>query len=249
MTQSAPAILVLAPHPDDEVVGAAIAMRRALAAGAEASVLFLTTGVPQAAWPWEGPGAYASRVERRKAEALAVADRLDFAVEGFLEIPSRGLLERIEGIRAVVSKSKAQELWVPAYEGGHQDHDAANALGHSLRSRFVVKEFAEYNFIGGRINANSFADGKGAMLLNAEERALKRELLGMYASERGNLNYVTCENEAIRELASHDYSKPAHAGTLFRERFHWVPFRHPRIDWREQSAINAELVRFISRFS
>lgn len=242
-------ILLLAPHPDDELVGAAIALARARARGVAVSVLFLTTGVPQERWPWERD-AYAERVHRRRRESEKVAERLGFDIEGVLEIPSRRLIDHLDGLRAVLSKLKADQLWVPAYEGAHQDHDAANAVGFSLRSQFEVIEFAEYNFEGGRINTNRFPDGGGEILsLTREEAVLKRELLGFYESERGNLDYVSCHQECLRPLAPYDYSKPAHAGKLFRERFHWVPFRHPRIDWRGQASVNAALSKFTSRFA
>lgn len=246
MTGDRRKILVLAPHPDDEIVGAAIAVKRALADGDSVSVLFLTTGIPAERWPWESLKTYDKRVALRKSEALQAAGRLGCAVEGFLEIPSRGLLERLAGVRAVVSKIQASELWAPAFEGGHQDHDAANALGYSLRDPFQVKEFAEYNFHQGRINANTFIDDAAHTPLSAEERAFKQELLAIYASEKGNLDYVACVREAIRPLAAKDYSKPAHEGTLFRERFQWVPFRHPRIDWTDQADVNRRLAAFIA---
>src|SRR5205823_9796815 len=48
-------ILVLAPHPDDEIVACGIAALRARAAGAQVFVLYLTTGVPVRGvlWPWQ----------------------------------------------------------------------------------------------------------------------------------------------------------------------------------------------------
>lgn len=242
-----PTILVLAPHPDDEVVGAAIAMRRALAAGAAVSVLFLTTGVAAEDWPWE-TGDYPGKVARRRDEARRVAERLGLVIADFLDIPSRRLTGHLGEVRNIVAERQADQLWVPAYEGGHQDHDAANALAFTLRHRFHVVEFAEYNFAGGQVRSNAFADGGGeTMALSTEESAFKRGLLSRYASERGNLDYVSCRQEALRPLPAHDYARPAHAGKLFRERFHWVPFRHPRIDWKRQDEINLALAHFVSR--
>ncbi len=56
-------ILILAPHPDDEIVACAIAPSRAVAAGARIFVLHLTAGVPpeRALWPWQRPN-YRERV-------------------------------------------------------------------------------------------------------------------------------------------------------------------------------------------
>ncbi len=249
MTAALPSILVLAPHPDDEVVGAAIAMKRAMAQGARLSVLFLTTGIPQEAWFWER-SAYRAKVGRRMDEARRVADAHGFSIAGSLDIPSRRLIEHLVEVRRTVEGFEAQRLWVPAYEGGHQDHDAANALAQTLRGRFEIWEFAEYNFAGGRVNSNQFPDGIGNVLaLSPEEADFKRALLELYASERANLDYVSCRQEAMRLMPAHDYACPPHKGRLFRERFHWVPLRHPRIDWRKQAEISRGLSDFVSRFS
>lgn len=240
-----PVILVLAPHPDDELVGAAISMSRLIAAGGKVSVLYLTTGVAAEGWPWERHG-YERRVARRRQEALRAAHAVGFSIENELDIPSRRLIDHLGEVQDIVSHVQADQLWVPAFEGGHQDHDAANALGFALRGRFQVVEFAEYNFLGGRVNANCFPNGSShPLLLSEDERALKKRLLQIYESEAGNLGYVGCAQESLRPLEDHDYARPAHDGRLFRERFHWVPFRHPRIDWRKQSEISEKLVSFL----
>ena len=67
-------ILVLAPHPDDEIVACGIAISRARAADARVFVLYLTTGIPapEALWAWQRAG-YAERLSLRRAEAHAAA--------------------------------------------------------------------------------------------------------------------------------------------------------------------------------
>ena len=99
----------------------------------------------------------------------------------------------------------------------------------------------EYAFAGGVVRANAFADGAGAIRLSAEEAAWKRELLALYASERGNLRHIGVEQEALRPLPRHDYTRPPHAGKLFYQRFQWVPFRHPRIDFTRPEDVCAAL--------
>ena len=232
-------ILVLAPHPDDEIVACGIAARRARAAGAEISVLYLTTGVPpgETAWPWQR-GGYPSHVARRRKEAQAAAALFGFEPAGFLDVASRRLVGHLAETAAAVDHALGQTaadcLWVPAFEGAHQDHDAANALAARFRDRLPVWEFAAYNFAGGRIRSNRFFDARGGVIelnLSRDEAADKRRALALYASERGNLAHIKTEAEAYRPLPRHDYGAPPHPGTLFRERFHWVPFRHPRIDF------------------
>jgi LmbE family N-acetylglucosaminyl deacetylase len=246
-------VLILAPHPDDEIVACGLAAWRARAAGAGFSVLYLTTGVPEEAWPWRRAG-YAARVARRRDEAMAAAALLRLEPAGFLDIPSRRLRHHLDqaagAIERALAATAAGELWVTAFEGGHQDHDAANALAARFRHRAPVWEFAAYNYAGGRMRSNRFADARGGVVelsADRDEARLKRRALSLYASERGNLHHIRAAEEAYRPLPRHDYAAPPHPGTLFRERFHWVPFRHPRIDFAPSAEIYADLGRWSAR--
>jgi LmbE family N-acetylglucosaminyl deacetylase len=241
--------LILAPHPDDEIVACGIAAMRARRERAQLSVVFLTTGVPprEALWPWQRAG-YETRVARRRAEAERATALLRLGLGGFSDIPSRRLVRQLDEAAAFVERAidaaAATELWVTAFEGAHQDHDAANALAASFCDRLPVWEFAAYNFPGGRVRSNRFLDARGGVVELAatrDEARLKREALALYASERGNLRHIRVREEAYRPLPRHDYSAPPHAGTLFRERFHWVPLRHPRIDFTPSAEIYSVL--------
>src|SRR5713226_3503747 len=121
-------ILVLAPHPDDEIAACGIAALRACAAGARVFVLYLTTGVPERAalWPWQRP-AYAGRVGRRREEAREAAALFGLEPVLFRDTPSRRLRvdldQTVVELEVAVAGCGAEALWVPAFEGGHQDHD------------------------------------------------------------------------------------------------------------------------------
>lgn len=248
-------ILVLSPHPDDEVVGCAVAIRRAVAARARVFVVHLTTGIPPASalWPWQR-GTYAARVARRWAEAGRVAARLGVTLLGFQPWPSRTLKDHIdealELVAAVVAEQRIDELWVPAWEGAHQDHDVANVIGARFRTLCKVLEFAEYNFADGKVQAGTFALANGTeatLPLSVMELRWKANLLRVYRSERANLAHCRGAQEALRPLAAYDYTRPPHAGRLFRERFQWVPFAHPRIDFERSRAVRERLMEWLER--
>jgi N-acetylglucosamine malate deacetylase 1 len=245
-------ILILIPHPDDEVVGCAAAAVHARRQGARLFGLYLTSGIPprEALWPWQRTR-YAAVVARRRAEARLVAERLGIEPRHFSDRPSRRLKnhlpEAAAELRRALVESEAELVWVPAWEGAHQDHDAANFLAARAAGKTPIWEFAEYNYAGGRVRSQRFADERGAETewrLSLEEAAEKRALLALYRSERGNLKHIRSEIESFRPLPAHDYARAPHAGTLFRERFHWVPFRHPRIDFEPNRAIEAALAAF-----
>jgi LmbE family N-acetylglucosaminyl deacetylase len=245
-------VLLLVPHPDDEAVGCAVALRRAVAAGAEVFALYLTTGVPPLAvlWPWQRRF-YEARVARRRAETRQAAQRIGITALAALDWPARTLKAHLDEalalIRATVAAHAIGELWAPAWEGAHQDHDVANFLAAQMEGQCPVTEFAEYNFHGGRVQSGRFADPDGSeeiIALTPQEAAWKRQLLATYASERGNLAHIACASEALRPLRPHDYARRPLAGWLFYERFQWVPFRHPRIDFERPERVCATLAAF-----
>jgi LmbE family N-acetylglucosaminyl deacetylase len=244
-------ILILAPHPDDEIVACGIAASRALATGAQVFALYLTTGIPAPAalWPWQRAG-HPARVRHRRAEAEAAAALIGVEPAAFLDLPSRQLRQHLDETAGEITKAiagcGAEALWVPAFEGAHQDHDSANALAARFRDRLPVWEFAAYNFAGRQVRANRFPAERGGETVlgpTPAEARLKREALACYASERGNLRHIRVEREVCRKLPRYNYAAPPHPGQLFRERFHWVPFRHPRVDFTPSAEIYAEIGR------
>ncbi len=246
-------ILVLVPHPDDEVVGCAVAIRRAVADGHKVFALYLTTGVPaaRALWPWQRPG-YAARIARRRKEAEEVAQILGLTPLAFQPWPSRTLKEHIGEaivlIRNAVDDLMIDELWVPAWEGAHQDHDTANFIAAQLRTLCPISEFAEYNFAGGTVRSCQFAMSNGTervlAFADGEQRWKTALLTATYWSERDNLAHCQAGQESLRPLPAYDYTQAPHEGRLFYARFQWVPFRHPRVDFDPPDTVRAVLARY-----
>jgi LmbE family N-acetylglucosaminyl deacetylase len=247
-------ILVLAPHPDDEVVACAAAIGRARAAGAKVALLFLTHGCIEAAamWRWERHR-YGEAVARRRAEGERVAAELGAAIAGWTDRPARHLWRELPAaeaeVRAAMAAFDVDQLWVPAFEGGNPDHDGANAIAARVAAEGVgVLEFAEYNLAGGRPRSHAFPNPSGqetVLALTPTERSAKRRLIGLYASEKANLGYVASERETFRPLAAHDYARPPHPGKLWYARFQWAPFRQPRVDYTRPEEVTAALAAYV----
>jgi LmbE family N-acetylglucosaminyl deacetylase len=246
-------ILVLIPHPDDEVVGCGAAMVRARRHGSRIFGLYLSNGVPapENDWPWRRRR-YGARAARRWREAEAVRAQLGIVETARLDAPTRTLRLRLSkaltAIDRALAETEAEMLWSPAFEGAHQDHDAASALASRFAARVPVWEFAEYNNVGGRTHAQEFPKRLGGEIvldLTPAERKAKRELLGAYASERRNLAHVGIAREAFRPLPKYDYARPPHEGTPFYARYRWVPF-HPRVDRTDPARIYDDLGAFVT---
>jgi LmbE family N-acetylglucosaminyl deacetylase len=238
-------VLILAPHPDDEVVGCCAAATRAIERGAAVHVLYLTTGVPapEVVWPWQRTK-HPLRVARRREEALAVARTLGLVPAGFGEIPTRTLKSHIAAalreLEGAIARHSIDTLWAPAYEGAHQDHDVAHFLTSLVTNSVAACEYAAYNFAGAVVCSQTFCDPDGTettIELTGDESRAKRAALDAYASERGNLGHVGVARESIRSFRHADYSRPPHPGCLFYERFQWVPFRHPRVDFTPSAEV------------
>ena len=243
-------ILLLVPHPDDEVVGCAVAVRRARAGGARVFALYLTTGVPSAATAWRWRRAsHEARVLRRRREAMAAARSLGIEPLVFTNWPSRELKSHLGEARALITRHllalSADRIWTPAYEGGHQDHDVTNFLASRFRGEVPIIEFSEYNAARG-VRSNQLPAETGletVLSLCAPEAAWKTHLARLYRSERGNLAHIRYAREVLRPLAAYDYRRPPHAGRLFYQRFQWIPFRHPRVDFTSPAEVSAAISR------
>lgn len=245
-------ILIAVPHPDDEIVACAAAIGRAKAAGAEIFALYLTHGciARETLWPWQR-ARYDANVARRYAEAKQVAEKLGLTIIGASRRPARHLWRDLpavwEEITTALTLYSIDQIWVPAYEGGNADHDGLNGLSSLLTARASVLEFAEYNWFQGRANAQTFpcpTPDIYTIALSEEERRCKRACLDLYASEKLNLSYVGTSHESSRPLAAYDYSHPPHPGTLWYTRFHWVPFKHPRVDFTRPEDVSRAIEEF-----
>lgn len=246
-------ILILVPHPDDEIVACAAAIGRARDQGSEIFTLYLTHGciARETLWPW-ARRKYEQIVARRRDEAEQAAKFLGVTPVGWSDRPARflwqHLAEAYNEIKAAIVRFKIDQLWVPAYEGGNADHDALNALTCLFTTKISVLEFAEYNFVGGKTCSQEFPHPNGSeyvVELTGEERKKKRAALDIYDSETSNLNYVEIERECCRPLMAYDYSRPPHPGTLWYIRFQWVPFKHPRVDFTNPADVSSAITAFL----
>jgi N-acetylglucosamine malate deacetylase 1 len=116
-------VLVVAPHPDDESVGAGGTIRLLADAGASVTILFATSGEATIGAP-DDPEEVSSR---RRSEALA-ACRLLGATPRFLDHPDGGLsgatdlLAREMG--AAAGELRPEAVFLPWFADGHPDHEA-----------------------------------------------------------------------------------------------------------------------------
>ncbi len=250
-------ILFLIPHPDDETVAAATFIRRLPPGAHRIFGLYLTSGVPlgEHLWWWQRSNLEA-RLALRREEARGAASALGIEPVGFSDWPSRGLKDHLDEavawIRSVLDGYAIDTIWVPAWKGGHQDHDVANFLAHQVADQRPVTEFAEYNLGGGVPRWHRFAEPNGEetiIALTPEEAAWKRGVLRLYRSERSGLRQVRYETESARPLPRYDYGRPPHAGLLSREKIYSFSrrFVRSRVDLEPAAEMHRKLSAYSGR--
>jgi LmbE family N-acetylglucosaminyl deacetylase len=117
-------VLVLAPHPDDEVFGCGGAVVQSVRAGAEVRLVILTDGAAQ------------GDPTIRRAEAIEAAARLGLAEPEFWGLADRSLepddADLADRMRALLIDFKPEIILLPSPSEIHPDHRAVAVLVYSL---------------------------------------------------------------------------------------------------------------------
>lgn len=123
--------IVIAPHPDDEVLGcSAVLYRRA------ATVVHVTDGVP----PWTPADEREEVRSTRQSESTRAWESLSSEVRrlplGFGDLVAWQAVEEIrDSLCEVIGAAGAARVFLPAYQRGHPDHDATYLAGALARER------------------------------------------------------------------------------------------------------------------
>jgi LmbE family N-acetylglucosaminyl deacetylase len=212
-------VLVVAPHPDDEVLGCGGTLLRLHNEGAELAWL-IVTGISEASgWSTE-------RVRERDSEIERAATALGFTETFNLRLPAAQLDimpmdELIKQCAEIFKSFKPAVVLLPSLADAHTDHrivfDAATACTKWFRSPSVRRVLAyetisETGFglgIESRFYPNYFVD-------ISEFLERKLEIMAIYESELGDFPFPRSV-EAVRALAT---VRGAASGFKAAEAFH-----------------------------
>ena len=203
-------ILILAPHPDDESIGTGGLLLRARAVGAEARVIFATSG-DNNAWPQRAierrlfiPASARNRWAARRREEARAALRLLYGTDApslFLNLPDQGVTrvllhggeQVIAALRAEIAAFRPTIVVLPTADDAHPDHSALHVL-----VRFALAGFSQDCRLlcylvhrGGRLapapvsqlrlTAEEVRDKRQAILCHETQMALSRRRFTAYA--------------------------------------------------------------------
>lgn len=230
-------LLIVAAHPDDDVLGAG-GLLSALAP--EVSVAFVSDGAPRnprvlRESGFESREALASTRRSEMHNALALAGVAPSKVHELGAIDQEVALQmpRLTGaLVALILGTNPDVVISHAYEGGHPDHDAT-ALGvHAAlalaqragRLTPALLEFTSYHERDGELVTGEFIpapDGQErAFELDDEARELKAAMLSCHRSQERMWRLFPLEVERFRVAPRYDFTaRPAER--LYYERFDW----------------------------
>jgi LmbE family N-acetylglucosaminyl deacetylase len=233
--------IVVVAHPDDEVIGAAVLLKRTPGA----HVLHVTDGAPRRGRDaldagfagWADYGA-ARRAEAEAALALVgcTAER-QHRLQVADQEASFQLAPLARRIAALLADRAFAGVITHAYEGGHPDHDATAFAVHAACRLLArqglppgrIPELAEmslYHAAGGRFTALEFIALEGAspavpIAPSEGEQDLKRRMVACHRSQAGVLVQFPVSRESFRRAPSYEFTRPPHDGKLFYEHFDW----------------------------
>jgi LmbE family N-acetylglucosaminyl deacetylase len=211
--------LLVAPHPDDEVLGGSAVMR-----DGPVTVVHVTDGVP----PWTDARERSAVRSARRAECAQAWRMLSAEAEWVqLDYPDlrawRSVEELAVCLRQVAVASSAERVFLPAYQRGHPDHDATFLAG-ALASESLVGRGISW-WVYGLYGLDSSRRLRFGWLPPAEFPGVVR---------RGDRDLLSAKDQALRQFTSQlwpDSALDRWLGNPSPERFAPLP-----IVWRRLPA-------------
>ncbi|TCP29194.1 PIG-L family deacetylase [Sphingomonas sp. BK235] len=178
-------LLVIAPHPDDEAIGAYALMSRLRRRGVSVRVVVVTDGAAShpnsPRWPRRRLVAERRRESRRALCRIGVAA----GAMTFLDLPDGRLHTRIVAARRGLARALGHVgpalIAAPAASDDHPDHRTVAACVAALR-RPKLRRLAYPVWPAGRQPA-----GARCLFLTAQERLAKRHAVRSYRTQAGRI--------------------------------------------------------------
>lgn len=235
---TAPQTLIIAAHPDDETIGAAVRISRTRGI----QIIHVTDGSPlnladatAAGFSTREEYAIARREETERALALAGVPQTAVANLGFTDQQISFQLEELTArILQMISTLAPDIVLTHSYEGGHPDHDsvafacqaAKKLLEREGGKRFELIEFTGYHAESGGIVPYEFVPSAKTLEhryhLAAKQRQLKLDMLREFKTQTKALAaFMEPQFEPFRQAPHYDFRRAPHSGKLFYEYFDW----------------------------
>ena len=135
--------LLVAPHPDDEVLGAS-----AILCSGPVTVVHVTDGVPPWTEPSDRPRVRSTRRAECEAAWRSLAADVDCISLGFGDLRAwQSVGDIARSLSQVAAAAAAGRVCLPAYQRGHPDHDATFLAG-ALAAESLTEQGIDWTIYG-----------------------------------------------------------------------------------------------------
>ncbi len=217
-------VLVVAAHPDDEIIGAGGTLLKHIASGDEVCWLIVTGMHPHQGFTEE-------RIASRQQEIDRVASLAGFSKVVKLEYPTmtlsgESLIEMVPRISAVFNEFQPEIIYTMNRSDAHSDHrvifDAVMACTKSFRYPFIKRvlmyETLSETEFAPALTEKTFAPNYYVDITS--HFAKKKELTKIYASELGEHPFP----RSLRNLEALATFRGASCGVEYAEAFQLIRF-------------------------
>jgi len=176
-------IVVLAPHPDDDVIGCGGTIHKHCMTGDHVAVIYMTDGA--CGGDWSAPPSEELAAARRKEaeEAAGILGVKDLAFFGEPDGKLASGPEVVSSLLDKIGRIAADCLLLPAFLDGHPDHEATNRV-FADAAPHLKKDMTVWAYeVWSPLNPNRIVDI--TPLRDIKERAIRK-----HASQMKRIDYV-----------------------------------------------------------
>lgn len=177
--------LILAPHPDDEVIGFGGTMMRSASEGKAVQTVYLSDGAYSS-----GPYSRTEMVAVRREESIRVAKEMGVAAPVFLDCPAVPTFvikeDKQKELARIIHEFSPDAIGVPFAFDHHPDHRRANVLLARILKEDFPREVTVYSYeTWSMVPANVLVD-----ITDWMDR--KRRAIALFQSQTASFDYVHC---------------------------------------------------------